>query len=123
MCSTRYGQAHAYYYGEQGDGSAWLITERGTVLRRYSRIGEDDDELFTLGEPRPYERARRGQLGLSPTWGAETRDQDAEGEGEWERDAAGMTPELAAALGISPLELGAETPVHGTGVIARTPRP
>lgn len=64
--SGRYGQAQAYYYGAQGDGSAWLIAERGAVLRRYCATGEAEDDLFTLGEPLPLERARREELGLSP---------------------------------------------------------
>ncbi|WP_369274233.1 hypothetical protein AB5J55_33750 [Streptomyces sp. R11] len=43
MCtelSNHFGQAHAYYYGEQGDGSAWLVTDQGAVLRRYCETGD-----------------------------------------------------------------------------------
>ncbi|MEU7039498.1 hypothetical protein AB0A77_00350 [Streptomyces varsoviensis] len=119
--SSRYGHAHAFYYGEQGDGSAWLVTERGAVLRSYCGIGEDEDELLTFGEPLPYELARRERLGLPPLGEAGAGDDGAEDEWEWE--VAAMAPKLAAALGVSPLELGAETPVHGTGLLARTPSP
>ncbi|MET7382076.1 hypothetical protein ABZT08_25190 [Streptomyces sp. NPDC005526] len=56
--SVRYGQAQAYYYGSQGDGSAWLVAQDGVVLRRYSETGEADDAYLTLGEPLPLERAQ-----------------------------------------------------------------
>jgi hypothetical protein len=117
--SARYGRAQAYYYGWQGDGSAWLIAERGNVLRRYCATGEAKDALSTLGEPLPLERARREQLGLSPTWDEGTRDDEA--EDEWKGAAFDLAPEIAAALGTSPLTLTADTPVHGTGVLALTP--
>ncbi|MFJ9417198.1 hypothetical protein ACIRPT_23840 [Streptomyces sp. NPDC101227] len=122
MCvelSERYGQAQAYYYGAQGDGSAWLIAERGIVVRRYCETGEGEDHYLTLGEPLPYERARRAQLGLSRTWDAAT--ESDEDEEEWSLATYGMAPEIAAALSISPRDLTAETRTHGTGVLALTP--
>ncbi|MFD0527150.1 hypothetical protein ACFQ1I_07580 [Kitasatospora arboriphila] len=33
--SARYGRAQAYYFGAQNDGSAWLVAENGSVVRRY----------------------------------------------------------------------------------------
>src|SRR5262249_53841914 len=117
--SARYGRAQAYYYGAQGDGSAWLIAERGAVLRRDRATGEAKDALFTLGEPLPLERARREQLGLSPTWDERARDDEAENKWKWA--AFDLAPEIAAALGISPLTLTAETRVRGIGVLALTP--
>ncbi|WP_229703858.1 hypothetical protein [Streptomyces albiflavescens] len=122
MCvelSARYGQAQAYYYGAQGDGSAWLIAERGSVVRRYCETGEGEDHYLTLGEPLPFERARREQLGLSPTWDAAT--ESDEDEEEWSLATYGMAPEIAAALSISPRDLTAETRTRGTGVLALTP--
>ncbi|MFF9607907.1 hypothetical protein ACF1GY_37660 [Streptomyces sp. NPDC014684] len=117
--SARYGRAQAYYYGAQGDGSAWLIAERGTVVRRYCATGELEDALYTLGEPLPLERAQREQLGLSPTWDEGARDDEA--EDEWKSAAFHLAPEIAAALGTSPLALTADTQVRGVGLITITP--
>ncbi|MGW1501953.1 hypothetical protein ACWCQW_25855 [Streptomyces mirabilis] len=107
--------------GAQGDGSAWLIAERGAVLRRYCATGEAGDDLFTLGEPLPLERARREELGLSPAWDEAARGDEA--EDEWKSAAFHLAPEIATALGTSPLTLTAETRVRGTGVLALTPHP
>ncbi|WP_327317834.1 HEAT repeat domain-containing protein [Streptomyces sp. NBC_01235] len=117
--SARYGQAHAYYYGGQGDGSAWLIAEQGTVIRRYCETGEGEDELLTLGEPLPYERARRVELGLTPDWDAAQESQDDEDEWRWA--AHDMAADLARSYDVSPLHIGPDTPSRGTGVIALTP--
>ncbi|MFJ8871322.1 hypothetical protein ACIRD6_36930 [Streptomyces sp. NPDC102473] len=68
LLSSRYGRAQAYYYGAQGDGSAWLVTEQGTVIRRYCETGDADDQLLTLGDPLPFERTRQAELGLEPVW-------------------------------------------------------
>ncbi len=116
--SARYGRAQAYYYGAQGDGSAWLVAEHGAVLRRYCATGEAEDAGFTRGEPLPLERSRREQLMLSPTWG---EDADDESESEWTSVAFHLAPEIAAALGPSPLTLTKDTRVRGTGVLALTP--
>jgi hypothetical protein len=119
--STRYGRAQAYYYGGQGDGSAWLIAEQGTVIRRYGETGEaEDDESLTLGEPLPYERTRRTELGLSPDWDA--AQESEHDEDEWRWTAHDLAPDIARSLGAaSPLDLAADTPSRGTGVIALTP--
>ncbi|MER5185400.1 HEAT repeat domain-containing protein [Streptomyces sp. NPDC002896] len=117
--SARYGQAQAYYYGGQNDGSAWLVAEHGTVIRRYCETGEADDELLTLGAPLPYERTRRTELGLRPDWDAAHESQDDEDEWKWA--ANDLTPDIAGSLGVSPLAIGPDTPSRGTGVIALTP--
>lgn len=118
--SARYGRAQAYYYGGQGDGSAWLVAEHGTVIRRYCETGEAEDELLTLGEPLPYERTRRTELGLCPDWDAAEESEDD--EDEWRRTAHDLAPDIARSLGAaSPLDLTADTPSRGTGVIALTP--
>lgn len=117
--SARYGRAQAYCYGAQNDGSAWLVAEGGTVLRRYCESGEAEDELLTLGEPLPYEHARRAELGLPP-WDTAGADEDDEEE-EWTMAAFALAPDLAAHLGVNPLAIGPDTPVRGTGVLALTP--
>ncbi|MFE7263668.1 hypothetical protein ACFU9B_16680 [Streptomyces sp. NPDC057592] len=122
MCtrlSARYGKAQAYCYGAQGDGSAWLVAERGTVLRRYCETGEGEDELLTPGEPLPFERARRPELGLNPEWDwAQESDEDEE---DWRTTEFDLAPEPARALGVSPLDIGPDTRARGTGVVAPTP--
>ncbi|MFG2278766.1 HEAT repeat domain-containing protein [Streptomyces asoensis] len=117
--SARYGQAQAYYYGGQGDGSAWLIAEHGVVVRRYCETGEGEDELLTLGEPVPYERARRTELGLQPDW--DPAQESQEDEDEWQWTAHDLAADLANSYGVSPLHIGPDTPSRGTGVIALTP--
>ncbi|MEV8547565.1 HEAT repeat domain-containing protein [Streptomyces sp. NPDC051572] len=118
--SARYGRAQAYYYGGLGDGSAWLVAEHGTVIRRYGETGEAEDELLTLGDPLPYERTRRTELGLHPDWDAAQESEDDEDEWRW--TAHDLTPDIARSLGApTPLDLTADTPSRGTGVIALTP--
>lgn len=117
--SARYGQAQAYYYGAQGDGSAWLTADQGAVVRRYCETGDGEDHYLTLGEPLPFERSRRAALGLTTTWDAAT--ETTQDEDDWAMETLHMAPEIAAELSISPLALTAETPMSGTGVLARTP--
>ncbi len=122
MCeelSAHYGKAQAYYYGAQGDGSAWLVAERGAVVRRYCETGAGEDHYLTLGEPLPYERSRREALGLATNWDAATETE--EDEEAWALETMDMAPEIAADLGTSSRDLTARTPLSGTGVLARTP--
>ncbi|MCF2530783.1 hypothetical protein [Yinghuangia soli] len=119
LLSSRYGRAQAYYYGAQGDGSAWLLAEDGVVVRRYCETGKGDDELLTLGEPLPLERLRRAELGLASDWDTAEEEQDAEDEWKWA--AFDLAPRIAAAYGVSPLAIGADTLMRGTGVLALTP--
>ncbi|MGW0786654.1 hypothetical protein [Streptomyces sp. NPDC002913] len=117
--STRFGAAQAYYFGAQGDGSAWLIAEHGVVVRRYCETGEAEDGLLTLGQPLAQEQAERQRMGLPPTWNESERNDEAEEEWKWR--AFDMAPEIATALGISPLALAASMRVNGVGVLAETP--
>ncbi|MEU4501722.1 hypothetical protein [Streptomyces sp. NPDC024089] len=117
--SARYGRAQAYHYGARGDGSAWPVAERGTVLRRYCETGEGEDELLTPGEPLPFERVRRAELGLSPE--RDAAQESDEDEAEWRTAAFDLAPELAKALGVSPLAIGPDTRACGAGVVAMTP--
>jgi hypothetical protein len=90
------------------------------VLRRYSATGEGDDELLTLGDPLPQERAAWGEhLGYPAGWDPATAsDEEAE---EWEAIAFELAPEIAAAHGVSPLALTRDTRVRGAGALALTP--
>lgn len=104
--SARHGRAHAYYFGEQGDGSGWLIAEEGRPVRRFCATWSADDDVYTLGDPLPAEEAHRARL--------------ADGE-RWTDRAGRLAPELAAELSVSPYTLGPHTEVHGTGLLALTP--
>ncbi|MDN3260772.1 hypothetical protein QWJ26_13290 [Streptomyces sp. CSDS2] len=117
--SSRYGAAQAYFFGAQGDGSAWLVAEKGAVVRRYCETGEAGDASLTLGHPLEREQVERERMGLPPVWDESLRNGAAEEEWKWR--AFDMAPEIAAALGISPLALTARTRVRGSGVLADTP--
>ncbi|NRQ39695.1 hypothetical protein HII36_48885 [Nonomuraea sp. NN258] len=118
--SARFGRAQAYYFGAQGDGSTWLVAEHGTVIRRYAATSEGDDHLLTIGAPLPQERAAwREQLGYADDWDPDIAGAD-EAE-EWHVLAFDLAPDIAAALGLSPLALSDDTPTRGTGVLALTP--
>ncbi|MEU8362107.1 hypothetical protein AB0C27_39415 [Nonomuraea sp. NPDC048882] len=117
--SARYGGAQAYYFGAQGDGSAWLVAEHGRVVRRYAATGEPDDESLAHGHPLRYEQKRLLELGL-PVDG-DLRTASAEQLDEWTVAAFDLAPEIAAACGVSPFTLTRDMRVRGTGVLAMTP--
>lgn len=119
--SARYGSAHAYYYGAQGDGSAWLIAENGVVVRRYQEAGWLDDAQWTLGEPLDCERAWRTDLGLPPTWDEAARDDPDPDDEEWKWEAFDLAPRVAAELSINPMAVGPATRMRGTPLVALTP--
>ncbi|MFD6421467.1 HEAT repeat domain-containing protein [Streptomyces sp. NPDC060198] len=117
--SARFGSAQAYYYGARGDGSAWLVAAHGTVVRRYCETGDGENPLLTLGDPLPFERARRAELGLRPEWDpALESDDDAD---EWKWAAFDLASDIAESFGASPLAIGPETVTRGRGVVALTP--
>ncbi|MFI7539520.1 hypothetical protein [Streptosporangium sp. NPDC049376] len=119
--SARYGRAQAYYYGAQGDGSAWLVAEHGHVVRRCAATGEPDDEMLALGDPLPLERSRLLELGV-PDHG-DLRTANSEQIEEWTWAAFELAPEIAATYSVSPFTLTHGSRVRGTGVLALTPDP
>jgi hypothetical protein len=120
--SSRYGSAHAYYYGAQGDGSVWLIAENGVVVRRYQEAGEADDWQWTIGDPLECERVWRAEAGLPPTWDNAARDDPVHDEDdEWKWEAFDLAPKVAAALSINPMAIGPTTAMCGTPLTALTP--
>jgi hypothetical protein len=50
--SAEYGETHAFYFGAQGDGSAWLVARDGVTVRRYSSL----DPADSTGDPLPIEQ-------------------------------------------------------------------
>lgn len=60
-------------------------------------------------------------MGLPAACDRNARDDDAEEEWKWR--AFDMDPEIASALGISPLALTAAMRVRGVGVLAKAPVP
>lgn len=113
--SRRYGRAQAYFFGEQGGGSSWLVAEKGNVVRRFRASWEADDAQYTLGEPLPEERAACVEENITPVGDAGADDE------EWTDLAAYLSPQLAGQLGVSPLDLGPHTTVRGAGAVALTP--
>jgi hypothetical protein len=111
--SAVFGRAQAYWYGAQCDGSAWLVAEHGTLIRRAANIDAALDEEIALGEPLPYEAEVHA---TAEKWGAPEDDED-----EWGSDLFDFAPLLAARLSIDPLALSAETTWQGHGWLALTP--
>ena len=46
--SREYGEAHAFYFGAQGDGSAWLVAREGVTVRRFDSE-EPGDSIGGVG--------------------------------------------------------------------------
>ncbi|GAB2599538.1 hypothetical protein Aab01nite_75960 [Paractinoplanes abujensis] len=104
--STRFGRAQAYWYDDHTGSSGWTVAENGILVRHYSDIGDEP-----IGERLPIERGKLTNTDL------EELPVD-----RWPDDDAGICDALAvaAAMSISPSELGPETLVRGNGVLAVT---
>jgi hypothetical protein len=73
LLSLLYGEAHAFYFGARGEGSAWLVARDGATIRRFGNLDEHD----TFGDPLPVERswmAAHGLRGRPESYGIGTRD-------------------------------------------------
>jgi HEAT repeat protein len=104
--SAEFGKAQAYWFGAQGDGSAWLIAESGTLIRRASNIDEALDEAVALGVPLPSEAEVLA----------------AEEDEDFRRSALfDFAPSLAGQLSIDPFALSTATAWNGHGWLALTP--
>jgi HEAT repeat protein len=104
--SSVFGKAQAYWYADQNDGSAWLIAENGTLIRRGANFGNARDDELALGTPLPEEAEAL----------AAVEDEDERGCALFD-----FAPKLAGRLSINPLELSADTPRQGHGWLALTP--
>ncbi|MFF7357830.1 hypothetical protein ACFZA1_35170 [Streptomyces filipinensis] len=117
--SRHHGRAQAYYFGEQGGGSGWLVAENGETVRRCKGSWAKDDARFSLGEPLPQERAACIEEGITPVGDAPADGEEA--DEEWTDLAPYLAPDLARRLGVSPFDLGPDTTVRGAGIVALTP--
>ncbi|RMB86354.1 hypothetical protein [Streptomyces shenzhenensis] len=59
--SAHFGKAQLFFHSEQNDGEAWLIAERGRILRRW--ISEYPE--LALGEPFGVERRLLDTYGIT----------------------------------------------------------
>jgi hypothetical protein len=50
--SRQFGEIHAFYFGAQGDGSAWHVVRDGTTIRSF----DSEDLESSCGDPLPIER-------------------------------------------------------------------
>lgn len=75
--SAHFGKAQLFFHSEQNDGEAWLITERGRILRRW--ISEYPE--LALGEPFGVERRLLDAYGI--TGKPEELDPDSDLAGDW----------------------------------------
>ncbi|MFB8245292.1 hypothetical protein ACFC5X_09610 [Streptomyces sp. NPDC055952] len=75
--STHFGKAQLFFHSEQNDGEAWLIAERGRIVRRW--ISEYPE--LALGEPFGVERRLLDAYGI--TGKPEELDPDSDLAGDW----------------------------------------
>jgi len=106
--SRQFGEVHAFYFGAQGDGSAWHVVRDGVTVRSFD--SEDLDTSF--GDPLPIEREWMAARGLD---GKPEEHPDE----VWDITAAN---EVAAAIS---LDVGwhhpATTDVRGMPILASVP--
>ena len=113
--SVEYGEAHAFYFGAQGDGSAWLVAQDGVTTRRYSSVDPEE----STGEPLPIERDWMLARGVPGRPEDHVADDDEFADAMWEFCEAN---DVAAAISV---DIGWHRPldavVHGYPVLAAVP--
>jgi hypothetical protein len=117
--SAIFGEAHAFYFGSQNDGSAWLIAREGRTIRRYSELSAD----MAIGEPLPVEREFLDRVGLSgkPEDYHYTSDDTLEWA-LWDFHSECSAREVAGALSIDTVwGMPTDVTVRGRGLLARVP--
>lgn len=118
--SADYTRAHAYFFGAQGDGDAWLITEQGTVVRYL-----DSERLdLAVGVPLAIERRHLDALGVDGTLENPGQDYDETTDLAYEFFQVCPATAVARELSVDPCGLSPQTAVTGSGIVllARTPR-
>jgi hypothetical protein len=74
--SAQFGKAQLFFHSEQNDGEAWLIAERGRILRRW--VSEYPE--LALGEPFGVERRLLDAYGITGKPEDLARDSDLAGD-------------------------------------------
>lgn len=114
--SLRFGDAHAYFSSEQGDGEAWLIAHNGVVIRRF--ISEYPE--LALGEPFGAERRHLDAAGI--TGRPEDLDPDSDQACDWLTGTYLFTAtEIAAEASLDPTGITEHTPISGLMLLAHAP--
>lgn len=114
--SARFGKAQAYFHSEQNDGEAWLIAEDGEVIRRW--VSEYPE--LAIGAPFGVERRLLEAFGI--TGKPEDLDPQDDLADSWAAtwgDCFATT--VAAESSLDPTQIGQDTRVHGTMLVAGTP--
>jgi len=118
--SRRFGEAHAFYFGSQNDGTAWLVAREGATIRRFS----DMSAHWAIGEPLPIEREHLAQVGLtgSPEQYLDSTDRDIE-DAMFQFTFACTAREVADALSLNIVwwQSTEDTDVSGQGLLAAVP--
>ncbi len=118
--SARFGEAHAFYFGSQNDGTAWLVARAGVTIRRFSDVSAH----WALGEPLPIEREHLDRVGLtgSPEQYLDSTDR-AIRDAIFEFTFACTAREVADALSLNIVwwQPDDDTDISGQGLLAATP--
>jgi hypothetical protein len=110
--SVTYGEAHAFYFGSQNDGSGWMVARGGETVR----LCADQSDVEPIGEPLPIEVEWLTRLDLTPP--VEGLDGDASFDFFFECSA--LT--VAQALSLDTVwGLPGSPTVRGHGVLAARP--
>lgn len=114
--SVRFGKAQAYFTSEQGDGEAWLIAEKGSIIRRF--ISEYPE--LALGEPFGAERWHLDAAGIIGK--PEDLEPNSDEAVDW---LAGTycfaAAEIAADSSLDPTSIGPDAQVFGPMLVAQAP--
>lgn len=116
--SSSYGEAHAYYFGSQNDGSAWSIARNGRTVRRYNELSA----AMAIGQPLPIERQHLDALGISgkPEDHHDNDDDMHDALADFHLDCTADI--VAAAMSINIVwGIPTDAMACGTGVLARVP--
>ncbi|WP_406841475.1 hypothetical protein ACICHK_41345 (plasmid) [Streptomyces sp. AHU1] len=111
--SSEFGRSRAYFHSEQNDGEAWLIAERGAVIRRW--IAEYPE--LTLGELFGVERHLLDAFGIpGKPEGLDSKDDSASSwAATWGHCDA---PTVAAESSLAPRRIGPDTSASGIVLVA-----
>ncbi|WP_155371682.1 hypothetical protein [Catellatospora vulcania] len=115
--SGTYGEAHAFYWGAQDDGSAWLIARDGHTVRRYNSLAP----WTSLGDPLPIEQHYLDQFNI-PGRPEEHADDDDMYDDIYEFESACSAQKVAETVSLDVVwRMPTNAVVRGQLVLARVP--